>query len=195
MEATLFNSSRDKSISSYKQLGNAKRNNNRSLNSSSFHGGILHAPPLSLSYSYPPPLSVFQQNQQQQQPPLLPLPIPKPNNNPRNRGISCPPVNRKINNKPKSKATAFGPKRVDAAKQVSKASSASSVVIPSGKPVGPDPNNLPKDVYGIFALSPPPSSLPLPTFSLRPKLRCNAEVAPGIDAGATDNLRQLLRLR
>lgn len=195
MEATLFNSSTDKSISSYKQLGNAKRNNNRSLNSSSFQGGILHAPPLSLSYSYPPPLSVFQQNQQQQQPPLLPLPIPKPNNNPRNRGFSCPPVNRKINNKPKSKATAFGPKKADATKQALKASSGSLVVIPSGKPVGPDPNSLPKDVYGVYALSPPPSSLPLPTFSLRPKVGCNAEAAPGIDAGATDNLRRLLRLR
>ncbi|KAL3514787.1 hypothetical protein ACH5RR_027504 [Cinchona calisaya] len=42
-------------------------------------------------------------------------------------------------------------------------------------------------------ISPPPSSLPLPTFSLRPKLSCNAEAA-GIDAGATDNLRRLLRL-
>ncbi|KAI3464814.1 hypothetical protein Pfo_021477 [Paulownia fortunei] len=44
-----------------------------------------------------------------------------------------------------------------------------------------------------FTISPPPSSLPLPTFSLRPKLSCNAEAA-GIDTGATDNLRRLLRL-
>lgn len=46
----------------------------------------------------------------------------------------------------------------------------------------------------LFTVSPPPSSLPLPTFSLRPKLSCNA-VAAGIDAGATDNLRRLLRLQ
>ncbi|KAL2503955.1 Uncharacterized protein Adt_19576 [Abeliophyllum distichum] len=46
----------------------------------------------------------------------------------------------------------------------------------------------------VFTISPPPSSLPLPTFSLRPKLSCNAEAA-GIDTGATDNLRRLLRLR
>jgi hypothetical protein len=45
-----------------------------------------------------------------------------------------------------------------------------------------------------FALSPHPSSLPLPKFSMRPKLSCSAEAA-GIDAGATDNLRRLLRLR
>ncbi|XP_060199851.1 uncharacterized protein LOC132628134 [Lycium barbarum] len=43
-------------------------------------------------------------------------------------------------------------------------------------------------------ISPPPSSLPLPTFSLRPKLSCNAEASAGVDAGATDNLRRLLRL-
>ncbi|CAI9777901.1 unnamed protein product [Fraxinus pennsylvanica] len=37
----------------------------------------------------------------------------------------------------------------------------------------------------VFTISPPPSSLPLPTFSLRPKLNCNAQAA-GIDTGATD---------
>lgn len=44
-----------------------------------------------------------------------------------------------------------------------------------------------------FAISPPPSSLPLPTFSLRPKLSCMVEAA-GIDSRATDNLRRLLRI-
>lgn len=185
-----MNSSSNRSISSSTQFANGNKRNNQILNSSNFHGGgILHAPPLSLSYSYPPSLSVFHAPlQNHNQPPLLPL----PNTNPRNRGISCPPVTRKINNKPKSKPA----KKADAAaKQVLRTSSASLAVIPSGKPVGPDPNNLPKDVYGVFALSPPPSSLPLPTFSLRSKLSCNAEAAAGIDAGATDNLRRLLRLR
>ncbi|KAL0325893.1 UNVERIFIED_CONTAM: hypothetical protein Sradi_5158600 [Sesamum radiatum] len=46
----------------------------------------------------------------------------------------------------------------------------------------------------VFTISPPPSSLPLPTFSLRPKLSCKAEAA-GIDTGATDNLRRLLRIQ
>lgn len=45
----------------------------------------------------------------------------------------------------------------------------------------------------VFNLSPPPSSLPLPKFSVRSKLSCNAETT-GVDTGATDNLRRLLRL-
>ncbi|KVI05224.1 uncharacterized protein LOC112526131 [Cynara cardunculus var. scolymus] len=87
--------------------------------------------------------------------------------------------------------------------------------------MGPDPKDLPKAVISrafssapndscdivsvdkfsgsvVFTPSPPPSSLPLPTFSLRPKLSCKAEAAieaPSIDAGATDSLRRLLRLR
>ncbi|CAI9296424.1 unnamed protein product [Lactuca saligna] len=89
--------------------------------------------------------------------------------------------------------------------------------------MGPDPKELPKDVISrvfssslnnsceivslpddkfsgsvVFTPSPPPSSLPLPTFSLRPKLSCKAEAAAagsGVDAGATDSLRRLLRLR
>ncbi|XP_022769216.1 uncharacterized protein LOC111312829 [Durio zibethinus] len=87
-----------------------------------------------------------------------------------------------------------------------------SFVMASANPIGPDPNDLPKVLAlsyiatgnvakdlekfsgSVFTLSPPPSSLPLPKFSLRPKLSCNAEAA-GVDAGATDNLRRLLRLR
>ncbi|KAL8466798.1 hypothetical protein ACS0TY_035742 [Phlomoides rotata] len=45
--------------------------------------------------------------------------------------------------------------------------------------------------HGTFLLptiSPPPSSLPVPTFALRPKPK-------GVDTGATDDLRRLLRLR
>ncbi|KAI3730338.1 hypothetical protein L1987_61508 [Smallanthus sonchifolius] len=73
--------------------------------------------------------------------------------------------------------------------------------------IGPDPKDLPTDVISrvfsssidnfsgsvVFTPSPPPSSLPLPTFSLRPKLSCNAQAA-NVDAGATDSLRRLLRL-
>ncbi|KAG6585532.1 hypothetical protein SDJN03_18265, partial [Cucurbita argyrosperma subsp. sororia] len=46
-----------------------------------------------------------------------------------------------------------------------------------------------------FNVSPPPSSVPLPNFPLMRKLNCNVQAAAGIDAGATDNLRRLLRLR
>ncbi|KAL8218425.1 hypothetical protein R6Q57_021798 [Mikania cordata] len=88
--------------------------------------------------------------------------------------------------------------------------------------IGPDPTDLPTDVISrvfsssinkscdivsvdldkfsgsvVFTPSPPPSSLPLPTFSLRPKLSCNAQAAgvgSGVDAGATDSLRRFLRL-
>ncbi|KAL4281768.1 hypothetical protein GQ457_03G038030 [Hibiscus cannabinus] len=85
-------------------------------------------------------------------------------------------------------------------------------IMASVNPIGPDPNDLPKVLASsyiatgnvakdsekfsgsVFTLSPPPSSLPLPKFSLRPKLSCKAEAAE-VDVGATDNLRRLLRLR
>ncbi|KAJ8540897.1 hypothetical protein K7X08_001713 [Anisodus acutangulus] len=63
----------------------------------------------------------------------------------------------------------------------------------------------PKDVSIVLSISPMGekeslvgalnSRLPFPTFSLRPKLSCNAEASIGVDAGATDDLRRLLRLR
>ncbi|GFP86350.1 hypothetical protein PHJA_000778800 [Phtheirospermum japonicum] len=59
-----------------------------------------------------------------------------------------------------------------------------------------DDSNNQVDLFSgptTFTISPPPSSMPLPTFSLRPKLSCRAAV--GIDAGATDDLWRLLRLR
>ncbi|KAF8023552.1 hypothetical protein BT93_F0916 [Corymbia citriodora subsp. variegata] len=94
-------------------------------------------------------------------------------------------------------------------------------IIGSTCSMGPDPDRLPRDVFVskgslrgdvgfrslrlgdlekfsgsvMYAISPPPSSLPLPKFSLlRPKqLSCKAEAA-GVDAGATDDLRRILRL-
>lgn len=74
-------------------------------------------------------------------------------------------------------------------------------------PWGPDPKNLPvvigignMDVFSesVFNLAPPPSSLPLPKFSMRSKFSCNTEAATAgsfVDDGATNNLRRLLRLR
>ncbi|XP_030541547.1 WAS/WASL-interacting protein family member 1 [Rhodamnia argentea] len=88
--------------------------------------------------------------------------------------------------------------------------------------MGPDPYKLPRDIFVskggslrgdvgfrslvlgdlekfsgsvMYAISPPPSSLPLPKFSLlrQKQLSCNAEAA-GVDAGATDDLRRVLRL-
>ncbi|TXG52032.1 hypothetical protein EZV62_021201 [Acer yangbiense] len=95
-----------------------------------------------------------------------------------------------------------------------------SLIVETLNPLGPDPNELPKHVSkvfcagivavnnntqdlekfsgSLFTISPPPSSLPLPKFSMRPKqlISCNAEAAGGgVDAGATDSLRRLLRIR
>ncbi|KAL4575469.1 hypothetical protein LXL04_022313 [Taraxacum kok-saghyz] len=110
-------------------------------------------------------------------------------------------------------------KKVAQAPPVKKCSTKSSI----NEITGPDPKDLPKNAISrvfssslknscdvvslpadkfsgsvVFTPSPPPSSLPLPTFSLRPKLSCKAEAAAagsGVDAGATDSLRRLLRLR
>ncbi|KAK4429402.1 hypothetical protein Salat_1240600 [Sesamum alatum] len=71
-------------------------------------------------------------------------------------------------------------------------SNANSLIISSAKGVEDQGDMFSGSV--VFTVSPPPSSLPLPTFSLRPKLSCKAEVA-GIDTGATDNLRRLLRIQ
>ncbi|KAM7255901.1 hypothetical protein ACFE04_011642 [Oxalis oulophora] len=51
----------------------------------------------------------------------------------------------------------------------------------------------------VFAISPPPSSLPLPKFAIMSKMmscktEASAAAAAKIDAGATDKLRQLLRI-
>ncbi|KAF8405415.1 hypothetical protein HHK36_010321 [Tetracentron sinense] len=183
------------------------------------HGGHFFGPPPSLYTSFPSSVSVFNQ----QQPPLLPLPIPKPYSSlpPRNRGLSCTPTNRKNNrtkdkdySAKKPKPSSISPKKQDP-KQDARSTTRESLMITSTNRLGPDPSDLPKQVTSvlkrvvsstsnmedmekmsasIFSLSPPPSSLPLPKFSLRPKLACNAKTG-GIDAGATDDLRRLLRLR
>lgn len=85
--------------------------------------------------------------------------------------------------------------------------------VPSFGPSGPDPSDLPTEILGIFRsigvvgekrldsfflLSPPPSSLPLPKFSVKQKASCRSEATAGdsvaVDSGATDSLRRILRL-
>ncbi|XP_059460491.1 uncharacterized protein LOC132191058 [Corylus avellana] len=226
-------SSLDQSVSPYKQIKTPRKSArafiskpSKNLSPTNVHGGLL------LHHHPPPPLSAsiffshsFQPHhqQQQQQPPLLPLPTPIAHQ------YSLPSRTRKPNNKrreqsltpKKSKPTKReDPNKQDLAPSTRRAVS-ECLMVASTKPLGPDPNDLPKDVsrvfsstaagdksFGkvlaieelemfsgtVFSLAPPPSSLPLPKFSLRPKLCCNAEAA-GIDAGATDNLRRMLRLR
>ncbi|KAF5747187.1 hypothetical protein HS088_TW06G01368 [Tripterygium wilfordii] len=174
-------------------------------------GGLLFFPPPSFSNSYPPMASQFknpsfhnyQKLMNQQQPPLLPLPISsRPNNNfvsSRSRGLSSPPNTRKANGatrdqsltpkkvkKPKQKQQPPN-KREEEPKQESKSTESSIMV--SVSPLGPDPNDLPKlgkFSDSVFTFSPPPSSLPLPKFSLRRKLSCNAEAAAFVLAFTLD---------
>ncbi|KAL8059253.1 hypothetical protein ABFX02_03G073100 [Erythranthe guttata] len=143
-------------------------------------GGLLQPPPPSLRRSFPashsyPPYSV-----QLQQPPLLPLPAAAHRRPAAARGLSCPPAASKKANSPKK-----SPKS-PTKKEEKKISPSEEADMFSG-------------TAAFAVLSPPPSSLPLPTFSVRPKALiscCKAEAAAaGIDTGATDNLRRLLRLR
>lgn len=133
---------------------------------------------------------------QQKQPPLLPLPHVSsilhhnkpllPRNLNTHQSLSLTPK--------KSK-----PKKREETKKRSGTQSTTDFLMDN--PWGPDPKNLPvvigignMDVFSesVFNLAPPPSSLPLPKFSLRSKLSCNTEA---VDDGATNNLRRLLRLR
>ncbi|PIN12478.1 hypothetical protein CDL12_14903 [Handroanthus impetiginosus] len=168
--------------------------------------GILQAPPPLLFHSYP-----SYSPQKPPQPPLLPLPVAHPRRSSSFCGPSCPPnINgirdhsltpKKSKSPPNSskKEQKKTPKRRELAKNVSK------VLFPLDSPAN---NNITTDSLGSLkeaenqvdmlpsfrVFSPPPSSLPLPSFSLRSKHSCNAEAA-GVDSGATDNLRRLLQLQ
>lgn len=177
------------------------KNSKNATFSSGFHGinntspNELYTSPFNLSYSssfasaspYPD-----RGNPQQNQPPLLPLPISKPHqNNRRKNNIS----NQQSLSVRKSSVSTWGRERFN------------NQSVSSNNRLGPHPMDVrsgvkKNDEVAKFSgsvvstvLSPPPSSLPLPTFSLRPKLCCNAEAAAGIDAGATDSLRRILRIR
>ncbi|KAK4787415.1 hypothetical protein SAY86_011248 [Trapa natans] len=132
-----------------------------------------------------------------QQPPLLPLPaIPKV------QLSSSPPPNSCGQKKPNRLA-----------RHGSLLNPSKSSITRQGSVHLPDPNELPKGIpvskvpnlypllappglsSSVFDLAPPPSSLPLPTFSVRPKLGCNVEAEVIDDSGATDGPRRLLRLR
>ncbi|XP_062101764.1 uncharacterized protein LOC133807443 [Humulus lupulus] len=188
-----------------------------------YGAGIIQRlpPPLSFSNSSSSSSSLYPNNnpyrhQRQPNPPLLPLPLlPLSSSSPITRGRSCPRTNTK-NTNGVTRNHSLTPKKSKSnpAAKVANLMKSESLVIASTNRLGPDPNDLPKALTtrksrvcsvedldkfsgSVFSLAPPPSSLPLPRFSLKPKLSttCNAEAAAGIDAGATDNLRRLLRLR
>ena len=197
------------------------------------HGGLLQAPhphpPLPFSSFNPSLFNHYMQQQflqqaQQQQPPLLPLPVPKPMHQSlpsRTRSLSRPPTARKTNNARSQSLTPKRAKSKQSKKEDMNSMPADCLINASTTRLGPDPNDLPKNVTkvlssssgkttltgsvgvgkdmdnfssSIFTLAPPPSSLPLPRFSLKPARGCKAE-AVGVDSGATDNLCRLLRLR
>ncbi|KAK1388551.1 Centrosomal protein [Heracleum sosnowskyi] len=172
--------------------------------SSGFHGhgmnnnlNELYTSPFNLSYSS----SLSCASPQQNQAPLLPLPNSRPHQNNRRK------YNNITNQQPlsvrKSSVSTGGREKF---KHPSVSSNSMN------NRLGPDPMDVPKFLFSSrtgarkidqvakfsgtvvsTVLSPPPSSLPLPTFWLRPKLSCNGEI--GIDAGATDSLRRILRIR
>ncbi|XP_042058096.1 uncharacterized protein LOC121802483 [Salvia splendens] len=136
--------------------------------------GLLKAPPLSLlhsaAFSLPPP---------QQQPPLLPLP---------RRSSSFPAKNKKKSTKSSTSKKEL--KEITPPKNIARVGRFDNSV----RDVVKDRVDM---LLGsvMFSISPPPpSSLPLPSFCLRKKLSCNVAAAAGVDAGATDDLRRLLRL-
>lgn len=160
-------------------------------------GGLLNPPSRAMSFSYAHSLSASSSLlnnhhsyvQQQQQPALLPLP-----------DVSMRSI-RSRDDMPLTVKKSKGTKREEAKKR-SGTTQSILIVGSSDTRWGPDPKDLPvnDDVVSgfIFNLAPPPSSLPLPKFSLRSKLICNAEAGGGgvgVDDGATNNLRRLLRLR
>ncbi|KZV33164.1 hypothetical protein F511_18180 [Dorcoceras hygrometricum] len=171
--------------------------------------GVSQASPPFLSRSYPQfPL------QQQPSAPLYPYPAGNHGRRAAAGGLSLTPNNRKIGNIARSGDSTLTPKKVKSSNYPKNENDVSS-------PKKPSPIRLPengritilsdannpvrsqkhstvdrRDKFSgsvTFAGSPPPSSLPLPTFSLRPKLSCMVEAA-GIDSGATDSLRRLLRI-
>ncbi|KAI5596699.1 hypothetical protein POPTR_002G019700v4 [Populus trichocarpa] len=179
-------------------------------------------PPSSLSVLNPHQQYYYQK---QAQPPLLPLPTSQPRHNSLpslSRGFSCPPTATRKTNRPRDQS--FTPKKSKQPNTKKEKPKKESLIIESTVPLGPDPKDLPRDVSkvlsssvtvsgndvitnpvftkdcdpkfpgSVFTLSPHPSSLPLPKFSMKPKRSCTAE-ASGVDAGATDNLRRLLRIR
>lgn len=174
------------------------------VSASNVHGGLLRGGNFKNH-------SLLFPNKSSKQPPLLPLPaaIPKA------QFSSFPPPNSgKQMPLRLARHSSLKPSKPLIRRQVSMLVSGRGSVCSGAGPLGPEPNELPKHVSiskvpnpslphappepssflgSVFELAPPPSSLPLPKFSLRPKLGCNAEA--GVDSGATDGLRRILRLR
>ncbi|CAN6481270.1 unnamed protein product [Victoria cruziana] len=150
----------------------------------------------------------FQNSQLLRKPPL-PLPSNLPSNSNRSQPsafLSSARLDTAMRNFRKSGKEPSCKRRQDGNKEPE-----SYPFITSARPFGPDPGDLPKKVFGIFSsaelaerwsgsafsISPSPSSLPLPSFSLNHSGRCSSDATAGgsgIDFSATESLRRLLRI-
>lgn len=156
-----------------------------------------------LASSHPPPyhssLPRFAHPSLHHQPPLLPLPDSKstpPALSPTKRAVATVRSNQQQHQrKPRPSAKPKNEKKaILVTAQKSKAAEAWEEEEREEREVDA--------VESIYSISPPPSSLPLPRFSLpRPKsaapaASCVVEAMEGggVDIGATDSLRRLLRL-
>ncbi|CAF2084438.1 hypothetical protein HID58_021992 [Brassica napus] len=186
-------SSSGKQVSGMRPFKNPRRRSSRGSLSRS--GGSLALPnnPASSCGSsppYPTPPANYSQ------PPLLPLPRVNSSTLPLQRVKSSHPrVNSSTLYCAQTRATSeTQQKKVDYVQSVPRLIRTGSVPVWSNNPC-----DFPKGFDGypgpaILLLSPPPSSLPMPKFSIKPKLRCNAEAAGKTDL-ATDNIRRVLQLR
>ncbi|XP_042047237.1 uncharacterized protein LOC121793116 [Salvia splendens] len=171
MDAVMMHGSFDhKSISPYKShLKNPQKIHQNPIisNPNSFRLSRFN----STGLLQPPPPPFLRR--QSSQPPLLPLPT-----------ANKKPSNPNKSKSPKKQGKISPKKSKDAAPLIGSGLRAVAAVGDQA------------DIFSssaVFTFSPPPSSLPLPSFSLWPKLSCKA--AAGVDAGATDDLRRLLRLQ
>ncbi|KAJ0257440.1 T205 protein [Hirschfeldia incana] len=187
METMSVQRSPGKQVSGMRPFKNPRRRSSRGSLSRS--GGCL-APSWGSSPAYPPPPANYSQ------PPLLPLPRVNSSTLPLQRvNSSCPRVNSAA--LPCSQTIAKSEtqhKKVDYVEYVPRLTRTGSVPVWTNHQ-----RDFPKGFDGypgpaILLLSPPPSSLPMPKFTIKSKLRCNAEAAGKTDV-ATDNIRRVLQLR
>ncbi|CAH2036754.1 unnamed protein product [Thlaspi arvense] len=194
METISVQRSPGKQVSGLRPFKNPKRRGSRGSLSRS--GGSLALPinPASSwgsSPAYPPPPTNYSQ------PPLLPLPRVNSSTLPLQRVNS---FRQRVNSTtlPCAQTRASSEtqqKKVEFADSVASLTRTGSVPVRSNYP-GDFPTGF--DGYpgpAILLLSPPPSSLPMPRFSIKPKLRCNAEAGGKVNGVASDNNRRVLQLR
>ncbi|XP_010459688.1 PREDICTED: uncharacterized protein LOC104740703 [Camelina sativa] len=193
METIAVQRSPGKQVSGLRPFKNPRRRSSRGSLSRS--GGSLALPTNPTSWgsspAYPPPPGYYSQ------PPLLPLPRVNSSTLPLQRVNSSRP---RVNNNNSTLNCVVQTKPISEKKKVEFVESVPTLTRTGSVPVRSNHlRDFPKGFDGypgpaIMLLSPPPSSLPMPRFSIKPKLRCNVEAA-GKNEVATDNIRRVLQLR